>query len=196
MLATSGAWWSHWAYYVLAIVLVAASYTDVRDGKIPYYITYPGVLVGLIGHAITGGLTGRGELAIGLSGSALGLAVGFLPWALVWQVGLIGGGDAKVMGAIGALSGWRFTLAATFYGFAAALVMAIIVMVARRITVRTLKRVWRTLVLVFTPGGEMKPVTEGSPTIPLGLAFCIGAAAALLEVMWRGPAAEKLALWW
>ena len=66
-----------------------------------------------------GGVGGRGGLDIGLAGSAAGFAVGFLPLLLVWLAGGIGGGDAKVMrGRV--LTGWRFTLAAMMYGFAAA----------------------------------------------------------------------------
>jgi hypothetical protein len=64
-------------------------------------------------------------------------------------------------------------------------------MIAKRITRRTLGRIWRTLVLLFTPGGTLKPpVAEDSPKIPLGLAFCIGAGVALVEALWRGSVAR------
>ena len=118
-------WWVYWPYAVVAVVLLAASFTDVRREKIPNWITYPGVLVGLVGHALSGGLMGDGPLELGLAGSAVGLAVGFLPLMVAWLAGGIGGGDAKVMGAVGALTGWRFTLAAMLYGFAPAAVRAL-----------------------------------------------------------------------
>lgn len=194
-------WWAAaawWSYCVLAAMLAAAAYTDARYGKIPNVVTYPCVLVGLIGHAITGGLSGGEppDLCLGLSGSALGLAIGFLPLLLAWLAGGIGGGDAKLMGAVGALTGWRFTLAAMFYGFATAAVMAVVVMVSKRITRRTLGRMWRALVLTLTAGQPSDPASRESPKIPFGLALCIGAALALAEAVWRGPVARKLLLAW
>jgi prepilin peptidase CpaA len=195
----SAAWcslWGYWAYYVLAAVLLAAAYTDVRYGKIYNAVSYPGILIGLIGHTVTGRLTGDGQLQLGLAGSAAGLAAGFLPLLAAWLAGGIGGGDAKIMGAVGALTGWRFTLAAMLYGFAVAALMAVLVMLAKRTTRRTLGRIWRFFVLLFTPRGVTDPATAESPKIPFGLALCIGAALALVEVAWRGPLADKLLLGW
>jgi prepilin peptidase CpaA len=190
------AWWAHWPYYVLAVMLAAAAYTDVRYQKIFNWTTYPGVVAGLVGHTLAGGLTGHGPLELGLAGSAVGLAVGFLPLMLAWLAGGIGGGDAKVMGAVGALTGWRFTLAAMLYGFAVAALMAVVVMVMRRVTRETLRRILRSMVLLFMPGGAVDPATKDSPKVPFGLALCIGAAISLVEVLWRGPVASRLLLGW
>ncbi len=193
-------WWlftiQHWAYCVLAVVLVAGSYTDVRYGKIYNWITYPGVLIGLAGHAIVGGLAGEDQLRIGLAGSAAGLAVGYLPLMLAFLAGGIGGGDAKLMGAVGALTGWQFALAAMMYGFAVAAVMAIVVMLAKRITRRTLRRMWWSLVLLVKARQATDPATPESPKIPFGLALCIGSGIALVEVLVRGPVASKLLMGW
>ena len=189
-------WWDYWTYAVLAVMLATASVTDVWKGKIQNWITYPGVLIGLIGHTIAGGLLGDESYRLGLAGAAGGLAVGFLPLMAAQMAGGIGGGDAKLMGAVGALTGWRFALAAMFYGFAVAAVMALLVMAAKRITRRTLMRIWRFLLLLFVPGGAMDPATKESPKIPFGLALCVGSALALIEVIYRGPMAEKLLLGW
>ena len=189
-------WWVYWAYYVLAVVLVAGSYTDLRYEKIYNWITLPAVLVGLAGHAVVGGLAGESQLQLGLSGSAAGLAAGFLPLMLAWLAGGIGGGDAKLMGAVGALTGWRFALAAMMYGFAVAAVMAVVVMIARRVTRSTLRRMWWSLVLVIRARQVTDPATPKSPKIPFGLALCIGSGIALVEVLFRGPVASKLLLGW
>jgi len=192
----SAAWWAYWAYYVLALMLLTASFTDVRNGKIPNWITYPGVLAGLIGHTVCGGLAGDGPLTLGLVGSAGGLAAGFLPLMVAWLAGGIGGGDAKVMGAVGALTGWRFTLAAMLYGFVVAAVMALVVMIRKKVTRKTLGRIWRFLALLFMRGPAVDPATDDSAKIPFGLALCIGAGLALIEAVWRGPVAKKLLLGW
>ena len=182
-----------WAFGVLVVVLVIAAITDARRGKIYNWITYPAAAAGLIGHTLFGGLRGY-EGSMGLIGALAGLAVGFLPLLAAWLLGGIGGGDVKLMGAVGALGGWRFVLAAMFYGFAVAAVIAIVVMLKRRILRETLGRILRFLCLLLTPSKGADPATATSPKIPLGLALCIGSALALLEVALKGPIARKFLL--
>jgi len=178
-----------WAYGVLAATLMVASATDVRCGKIYNWTTYPAIAAGLVGHALAGGLLGRGGLVggMGLPGALAGLAVGFGPLLLAWMAGGIGGGDAKIMGAVGALAGWRFALTALFYGLAVAAVMALVILVSRRMMVRTLGRIGRFLLLWFLKAKPPSPATEQSPTVPFGLALCIGAAVGLIFTFFYGP---------
>jgi len=179
-----------WAYGVLAIALLAASYTDVRTGKIPNWITLPCVAAGLVGHTVVGLAGGEGLSGLRLAGG--GLAIGFIPLYLAWRAGGIGGGDAKMMAAVGALTGWRFTLAAMFYGFAVAAVMALFVMVTRRILWRTLGRIWRFLYLAMLRAKPVDPATPDSPKIPFGLALCIGSALQLTDTLLGGPVTSRL----
>lgn len=177
----------YWPLGVLAVALVTASVTDLRSGKIPNWITYPTVVVGLIGHTLFGGWSGGDTiLAVGLQGSLLGLAAGFLPLFVAWWAGGIGGGDAKLMGAIGALTGPGLALSAMFYGFAVAAVMALIVMLHRRVTRRTLGRIGRFLYLGLIRGKPGDPATADSPKIAFGLALCIGSLLAVIELLARG----------
>ena len=170
-----------WAYAVLAVTLVIAAVTDVRSGKIYNVVTYPAIAIGLVGHTVLGGLMGDGEYPMGLAGSAAGFAVGFLPMLLVWLAGGINGGDAKLMGAVGALAGMRFALSALFYGLAVAALMAVIVMIYRRMTLAVLGRVWRFVLLsVVSRGKAPGPATATSPKVALGLALCLGSAVALV----------------
>ena len=179
-------WTYTWAICVTGVVLVTASVTDVRRGMIYNWLTYPACLVGLVGHWIVGGLTGEANASIGLTGSLLGLAVGFGPMLIAWLAGGINGGDAKLMGAVGALTGWQFTLSAMFYGFAAAALISVVVMIRRRIFLATMKRILRFLYLSFSPNRPADPSTPESPMIPFGLALCIGSAVACVEFFLLG----------
>ncbi|GIX03181.1 MAG: hypothetical protein KatS3mg113_0187 [Planctomycetaceae bacterium] len=95
------------AHYVLVGVTVAATttclYTDLRWGRIPNAITLPLFLLGwlyqLVGHP---GGPWAGFLH-GLQGFALGFGVYFL----LWLVAGSGGGDVKLMGALGVWLGFR-----------------------------------------------------------------------------------------
>ena len=82
-----------WAYCVLAVVLVVASVTDIRTGKIYNVVTYPAVAIGLIGHLLVDGLGFADQAPMGLAGAAVGLAVGLLPLLAAWMAGGIGGGE-------------------------------------------------------------------------------------------------------
>lgn len=183
-----------WAYCVLAVVLIAASVTDIRTGKIYNVVTYPAAAVGLIGHWLVSGPGFADQAPMGLAGAAVGLAVGSLPLLAAWMAGGIGGGDAKLMGAVGALAGWRFALAAMFYGFAVAATMAVVVMLKRRIVRKTLARVLGFLYLTLTPAGPADPAGGDSPKIAFGLALCIGAAAVLVDVALSGPLTKRFLL--
>ena len=166
------------AYSVLAILVVGAGVTDALRGKIYNALTYPAVALGLVEHTLFGGLRG-GEGHLGLWGSAIGLAVGFLPMLMLWMAGGVGDGDAKLMAGVGALGGWRVALATMFYGLIAAFLMAVVVMIRHRVVKRTLARLWRFVWLSLAMRKSPLPTTADSPRVPLGLAFSIGAAAAL-----------------
>jgi len=179
-----------WAYGVLAVALLVASYLDVRTGKIPNWVTLPAVVIGVVGQTLVAWATGKG--LAGLGGSLGGLAVGFLPLYLAWRAGGVGGGDAKMMAAVGALTNWEFTLAAMFYGFLVAGVMAVLVMLVKRITWRTLGRIWRFLYLAMLSAKPADPATPDSPKIPFGLALCIGSALQLVDLLLGGPVSSRL----
>jgi prepilin peptidase CpaA len=174
-----------WAYVLLAVALPWAAVVDLRKGLAPNYITLPAALAGLVGHALVGGMWGS-EHALGLSGSLAGLAVGFAPMFVAWRMGGVGGGDVKLMAAVGALTGWRFALSALFFGLIAAAIMAIIVMARAGVIRKTLGRVWHCLMLALAFRKTIDPAVADSPKAPLAVAFCIGSAAAIVEAIWRG----------
>jgi prepilin peptidase CpaA len=168
-----------WSVAAALALGVGAAVVDLRIGKVPGWLTYPAVLAALVAHLIIGGWSGEpGQ--IGLSGSLIGLLAGFGPMLVFWLLGGIGGGDAKLMGALGALGGWRFVLAVLIYSMAAAAVMAVVVMIRRGIVVRTLKRMWNMLSLTLS-GVKPAGPSEDSPQVPFAVAVCVGVLASIAE---------------
>jgi len=82
---------------VLGFVMLCMA-SDLRTRRIPNALTAPTMIVGAVLNVVYGGCSG---LAVSVGG--LGLAVGIL--VLPFVAGGIGGGDVKMMGAIGALVG-------------------------------------------------------------------------------------------
>lgn len=94
---------------MLVLMLVGASgFFDAKERKIPNKITFTGIIVGVIINLVTGGWTG---LLLSIGGMSVGLAIFFIPFVM----GGMGAGDVKLMGAIGALMGWQFSLLTALY---------------------------------------------------------------------------------
>lgn len=81
----------------LATALIAAT-LDARTGRIPDPLTLGALALGLALAGIHGGAWGL------VHGAAGALALGFVPLLLFWR-GAMGGGDVKLLGALGALLG-------------------------------------------------------------------------------------------
>lgn len=96
---------------VVAVFVLVAAVMDVRTRRLPNWLTVPMFVAGLIFHVATGGWGGLG-MALG------GFAVGFGVLLVLWLIGGGGGGDVKLMGAVGAWLGPMMTIY-VFFGSAA-----------------------------------------------------------------------------
>src|SRR5438132_1059179 len=82
---------------VLLVGFVACGF-DLRTRRIPNALTFGAALLGLVFHAVIGGVSGFGS---SLGGLATGLAI-FFP---IFALGGLGGGDVKLLACIGAWVG-------------------------------------------------------------------------------------------
>lgn len=94
-------------YFLLLALLIPACATDLWRHRIPNLITYPGLLAGLLWGFFSAGLAGLGNHLLGA------LAAGF-PLLLMFLGGSLGGGDVKLMAAVGAIMGFPAALNALF----------------------------------------------------------------------------------
>jgi prepilin peptidase CpaA len=93
---------------LLLAIAASAAVTDVRQGKVHNVLTYTGVIAGLVLNAVL-------PAGIGLGQALLGLVVGFVPLFLAYLAGGLGGGDVKLMAAVGAFVGPAAALWALLY---------------------------------------------------------------------------------
>ena len=94
--------------YILIIMVIMAIYFDLTKKKIPNLITFPVILWGLLSYTIFQGFEG---FKFSIVGFLVGLSIFIIPFIL----GGMGGGDVKMMAAIGALKGWIFVLTTAIY---------------------------------------------------------------------------------
>ena len=99
-----------------------AVFWDLKSRKIPNLITYPMMFIGLTVHGVANGLSGLGFSAGGL---ILGTCVFLIPYLL----GGMGAGDAKLMGAAGAMLGATGVIIAAVISILIGFVYAVILLV-------------------------------------------------------------------
>ena len=158
---------------LVAVALIIGTYTDIRYGKIYNWTTLPTILLGLglntYGHGWEG-------LLLSAGGAVLVMALFLFFGPLVG----IGGGDIKLLMAVGAvlalpLSGWALLYSAVFGG-----VMAVFVMARHKALLSTTRTMasnlymgWLTRSQTELTSGSIKVKFRYSPAILLGTVLAI-----------------------
>lgn len=97
----------------LAVLVTAiAAYTDFRTGRIPNWLSFGGMALGVLLRTIQARPPGEGTLS-----ALLGMLVcGLVPY-FFFRKGAIGGGDVKQFVALGAILGAYHGIEAQFYAY-------------------------------------------------------------------------------
>lgn len=123
-------WTPQHIVFVVALVgfTLATAYTDTYRWKIPNKLTLPFFGLGLVYQCIFWGLQPWNGLmdTHGLLDGLMGFGLGFGLYFVLWLVAGGGGGDVKLMGALGAWLGFKLT----FFLIIASLIMVIVDAVA------------------------------------------------------------------
>lgn len=153
---------------LLFAALIISAYTDIARGKIYNWCTYPTVFLGLAAHYLIGFQAG------GLSGllwSALGLAAGIAIFLLPYRFGLVGGGDVKLMGAVGALQGPNFVILAAFLSAVVGAIFGISVLIWKGRLCGALGNIGGAM---LKPWKLKEKAAADDTRLPYGLAIALG----------------------
>jgi prepilin peptidase CpaA len=93
---------------VLFSILIPAMYYDLRKNMIPNFLSVGGIVFGLVVVFLLGE---PGQI----QGHLFGLVLGFGFFYIMYLFGWVGGGDVKLMGAIGVLKGVTFLVHVIIY---------------------------------------------------------------------------------
>ena len=115
---------------VAVVVAAVAAFFDLRSRRIPNWFTYTILTLALLIAFLLGG-----EQRFMLRAAGVGVAVPFL---VLFYLGLFGGGDVKLMAAIGALAG-------PFYGMNIALTSLLVGGLCAAVILLWQGRLWSTL---------------------------------------------------
>lgn len=87
----------------MSLFTALAALSDIRTRKVPNKLTIPVFLLGLVYQLVF-------HRWLGLADAAAGFGIGFGTLFVLWLIGGGGGGDVKLMGALGVWLGFRSTL--------------------------------------------------------------------------------------
>jgi len=157
--------------FAAAIVSFVACLTDLKWRRIPNVLTLGGAAAALLVHLVLRGPAGVGSAA---AGWAVGLAL-FLP---VFALRGIGGGDVKLLAALGAWLGPMPAVWLAFWSAIAGGVFALIVAGARGYTGQAFTNVWGMLsywrVMGLQPHPAVTLETTAGPRLPYSLPIAAG----------------------
>ncbi len=135
----------------LAAMVMVAAISDARTRRIPNWLVAIGMVVALAAQVAMHGLLDGGLQW--LSGLATGLGI----FLVVYLLGGMGAGDAKLMGAVGAFMGPLGGAHVAVVSFLVGGAMALVAMVLHRESRRTLARL--SVLLLSLPFGRMAAAT-------------------------------------
>ena len=161
---------AHFTTLVFVASMGVAGFLDLRDRRIPNWLTFGTLLLALVLRLASG----FAPLLDGLGGAGLGLVLGILLFA----IGALGGGDGKLLIAVGAFLGIDgFVGAALVIGILGGL-LGVAVAVRRGVILPALLEAGGMLKrwVRFRRTPDPKTVeSPGAVTVPCGVAISLGA---------------------
>ena len=172
-------------YFLVGAILVglAGAVIDVRTARIPNRLTYSTLLSALILRAAVLGMSG-------LKSGTVGMLVSGGLFLLLFVLGAMGGGDMKLMAAVGAWVGSTQVLTLILAAAIAGGVLAVGRMILSQAVSQTLRNTMHLIYYRLTSGMQPHPELNvqapGSQRVPFGVAIAVGAlSCAGKAILWR-----------
>lgn len=171
------------------ILTAVAGYIDLRTGKIPNRVVLVGFVIGVLMHIFVHGAQVQPASLVEWLDPLLSIVVGMAACALVpvllFYTGSMGGGDAKLLGVVGATLGPLVGLQVEFYAFIAIALYAPIQLAYQGKVLRLFANVAALAANPFRPKAKRRAVPHELMT-PLRFGPAVFAAAALVSFLrWR-----------
>jgi prepilin peptidase CpaA len=170
-------------YFLICALAISAvgAVKDVLGRRIPNSLTYSGLLVALV---VRGQVAGWPGLKGGLTGMLLAGGIFYL----LFLLGGMGGGDVKLMAAVGAWAGITQVMSILLVAAIAGGILAVGYMVLHRQVLETLLNTLELVRHHATSGLQPHPVLNvrqpGAVRLPYGVAIAMGTLYCVGNVFW------------
>ena len=150
------------------ILIFFSIITDLKYQKILNAITFSAAAGGFVANVYLMGFQG-------FAFSGLGLLVGLSLFFLLFALNLLGAGDVKLMGAIGAILGTELVISTGIYALLIGGIMSLFVLLLKRRLWDTLKKaVWALFTLLSPHFSFELPKVKSCVKTPFALAIAFG----------------------
>lgn len=160
--------------FIIAFVL-AIAIGDLVWQRIPRHFTAVAVALGITYHIFYGGLVSA------LIATLIGFAIG----VILFRMGAIGGGDVKLLAAIGALLGLPLWSRAMFMAVLAAATLAIVTALWKGALLRTLRNSLELITTLPARGFSPHKTIHLRSQLAIRAPFGVAAAVGTLFALWR-----------
>jgi len=170
----------HGVWMLAAIPAVVAGWTDWHTRRIPNWLTVPALFLGIAANTLASGWSGAKEAVLG-AGLGLGL---LLPFVLLRS---LGGGDWKLVGALGAFLGPPRLISVLLVTVLAAGLMALALIIWKKRVGQTLRNMAHMVASLFTlhlPSPELSLDNPDSLKVPFGVAVAVAAVLYTVRQVW------------
>lgn len=161
------------------------------EGEIPNALTFGALFLGPVGHFVWGFRVGGAHVGLEAAGFSVAgaLVCVFVPY-LLFRAGAMGGGDVKLLAAVGAIMRPMVGIEAEFYAFAAAALIAPAWLAWEGKLLRTLGNSMALALNPLLPKAKRREVPEEAMTwFRFGPAIAVGTAVAAF-LHWQMPGAK------
>jgi prepilin peptidase CpaA len=164
-------------HLVALVVALAGCVTDLRTRRIPNALTFSAAAAAVAFHGLDAGFAGVGH-------SLAGLAVGLVLFLPLFALRGLGGGDVKLLAALGAWIGPGAAVWMALWTAIAGGPLALAVALSRGYLRKALENVWSLLmfwrVVGIRPHPSVNLSAPGAPRLPYALPIAVG----LVVTLW------------